>query len=37
MEKFILGLLGNLEGKRQLKRPRPRWENDIETDLRNRL
>jgi hypothetical protein len=30
-------MLGEPEGKRQLRRPRPRWENNIEIDLRNRL
>jgi hypothetical protein len=33
----ILALLGKPEGKRQLTRPRPRREDNIEFDLRNRL
>jgi hypothetical protein len=33
----ILGLLGKPEGKRQLRRPMLKWENNIDIDLRNKF
>jgi hypothetical protein len=32
-EECIQGFVGELEGKRQLGRPRPRWEDTIKTNL----